>query len=132
MLLENGLESIGRYAFQNCKSITSITIPNSVTRIGDYAFFKCEGLATLVIGNGIKSIEEGVFSGCTGLKSVTIPKSITTIGLYPMNTILSPQYSFPLDIIIDNLFIDDLSAWCKVNRKNYTTLFGILTCITKK
>ena len=36
-----------------------------------------------------------------------------------MSSILFTQYSFPFDIIIDNLYIDDLSAWCKVDRKNY-------------
>ena len=30
--------SIGKKAFYNCKGLTSITIPNSVTSIGDYAF----------------------------------------------------------------------------------------------
>jgi hypothetical protein len=30
--------SIGTYAFANCSSVTSVTIPSSVTSIGDYAF----------------------------------------------------------------------------------------------
>ena len=34
-----GLEEIGVYAFQNCTSLTSITIPASVTFIGKYAFY---------------------------------------------------------------------------------------------
>ena len=33
--------SIGGSAFRNCRSLTSVTIPNSVTSIGDYAFCKC-------------------------------------------------------------------------------------------
>ena len=30
--------SIGNYVFEDCKSLTSVTIPDSVTSIGDYAF----------------------------------------------------------------------------------------------
>ena len=33
--------SIGRDAFTNCTSLTSVTIPNSVTSIGQYAFYNC-------------------------------------------------------------------------------------------
>jgi hypothetical protein len=36
--------SIGDYAFYNCTSLTSITIPNSVTSIGNEAFRNCSNL----------------------------------------------------------------------------------------
>jgi hypothetical protein len=40
-------------AFYCCGSLTSITIPNSVTSIGPYAFHCCESLASITIGSNI-------------------------------------------------------------------------------
>ena len=56
--------SIGDYAFSNCSSLTSVTIPNSVTSIGDYAFKDCSGMTSITIPNSVTSIADGVFYGC--------------------------------------------------------------------
>lgn len=44
VVVENGVTSIGTYAFYYCYELTSVTIPDSVTSIGDYAFFNCYSL----------------------------------------------------------------------------------------
>ena len=54
--------TIGNSAFANCSSLTSVTIPDSVTKIG-----------TIVAGR--------IFEGCRNLKYITIPSSVTSIGL---------------------------------------------------
>ena len=38
---------IGKYAFRDCKSLTSVIIPSSVTRIGEHAFWGCSSLASV-------------------------------------------------------------------------------------
>ena len=70
VVIENGVTSIGGYAFSGCTGLTSVTIPDSVTSIGYYAFSGCTGLTSVTIGSGVTSIGEGAFSGCTGLKEV--------------------------------------------------------------
>ena len=72
--------NIGNSAFYNCSSLTSLTIPNSVTSIGNNAFYGCRGLTSVTIPNSVTTIGEGAFYQCTGLTSVTIGNSVTTIG----------------------------------------------------
>ena len=78
--------SIGRYAFYECSSLTSITIPNSVTSIGEGAFATCSSLTSIKIPDSVTSIGERTFQGCSNLTSITIPDSVTSIGNYTFAT----------------------------------------------
>ena len=80
--VKEGTVSIGGDVFRNCRSLKSITIPDSVTSIGDYAFFDCENLTLITIPDSVKSIGDSVFSYCYSLTSITIPESVTSIGDY--------------------------------------------------
>ena len=77
--IPNSVTSIGSYAFRGCSSLTSITIGNSVTSIGDWAFYNCTSLTSITIPNSVTSIGWSAFSGCTSLTSITIPNSVTSI-----------------------------------------------------
>ena len=75
-----GGTSIGKGAFSDCTSLTSVEIGNSVTSIGDYAFSYCTSLTSIVIGDSVTSIGYSAFSYCTSLTSVEIGDSVTSIG----------------------------------------------------
>ena len=77
--IPNSVTSIGEVAFSGCSSLTSITIPNSVTSIGAHAFNGCSSLASVTIGNGVTSIGRFAFESCSSLTSVTIGNSVTSI-----------------------------------------------------
>ena len=80
--IPDSVTSIGSYAFYGCSGLTSITIPDSVTSIGHSAFYKCSSLTSVTIGNGVTSIGYEAFFNCSSLTSIVIPDSMTSIGYW--------------------------------------------------
>lgn len=64
VVIENGVTTIGNYAFYFCQKLTSVSIPNSVTSIGSYAFDGCSSLISIMIPNSVTSIGEDAFRDC--------------------------------------------------------------------
>ena len=56
--------SIEGFAFEGCRSLTSINIPSSVTSIGGYAFSDCSSLTSINIPSSVASIKMCAFSYC--------------------------------------------------------------------
>lgn len=65
--------------FNNCSSLTSITIPNSVTTLGDRCFNGCSSLTSIEIPESVTSLGDLCFSGCGSLTNITLPKSVTSL-----------------------------------------------------
>ncbi len=80
VVIENGVTTIGEYAFFYCKKLTSVTIPDSVTTIGEGAFMDCTELTSVEIPESVETIGEDAFNSCTMLMTITIPQNVTVIG----------------------------------------------------
>ena len=68
-------------AFGWCPSLTSVTIPNSVTSIRARAFFKCTSLNSITIPNSVTHIGERAFNGCSNLTSIDFGGILLRTGL---------------------------------------------------
>ena len=75
--------TIGYAAFCDCSSLTSITIPDSITSIGSYAFYGCSGLKQIKIPLGVNALGSETLGGCSSLNTAYLPKSF--IGNLPVN-----------------------------------------------
>ena len=103
VIIENGVTSIGDFAFSDCSNLVDIDIADSVTSIGEepfgycsslkkisipdsvesidrYAFLYCESLESVKLSNVLRSIGSYAFSQCYNLKSIDIPAAVSTIG----------------------------------------------------
>ena len=75
----SGTKAIKQGAFSDCK-FSSITIPSIVETIGEWAFDDCKQLSKLVIPQNVKKTESSVFAGCEKLKEIVLPDDLKEIG----------------------------------------------------
>ena len=79
VVIKSGVTSIGRCAFDGCRNMTSIEIPDSVKSMGEFAFAYCSGLTSVRLPDGMEKISYGLFQLCDNLQSIKIPDSVTSI-----------------------------------------------------
>lgn len=81
---------IAMWAFNECNTLTEVTLPNTVDEIDYQAFYYCPNLKKVTIHEGVKTIGQTAFIGCTQLTSITIPGTIKNMDqAFSGNTALS-------------------------------------------
>ena len=65
VIINEGVTSVGSYAFQNCTAIKSVKLPDSLEQIGDNAFSGCSSLKSIELPAGIESIGYAIFQNCS-------------------------------------------------------------------
>lgn len=71
IILPEGLEAIGNWAFGYIEHLTSISIPSTVQTIGTDAFAYCTNLRSIELGEGLTNIDGQAFWMCDNLTNVT-------------------------------------------------------------
>ena len=86
MVCSDDLQGIGDYTFEECISLTSITLPQTLNvapeiggAIGVHAFYGCTSLENMAISEGFSALYTDAFCGCTNLTTVTIPQTVELI-----------------------------------------------------
>ena len=81
VVVEQGVTSLGKRVFFNCKNLTEAVLPDTLISIGQDAFYST-ALTGIVIPESVTDLAAGsygVFGGCRNLASVSLPSGLTEI-----------------------------------------------------
>jgi len=79
LVIQEGVERIGGFAFSAYDAIESISFPSSLKGIGYESFSDCTSLKQLVLPEGVEKLNDGSFNRCTSLESINLPSTLTGI-----------------------------------------------------
>lgn len=82
VIVEDGVTSVGNYAFYGMPQLKNVKLADTVTSIGDYAFKNCNVLERVGFPSGLTNLGESAFYACTSLRAVDIPSSLYTVKPY--------------------------------------------------
>lgn len=128
--LPNPITDIDHFAFMNCKKLTSVTMSNTVEWMGNSTFFECSALKSVKLSSSLTNIGKYSFYGCTSLTSITIPNSVTIINHYAFHGSGLTSIDIPNSVteIGSNAFsyceaLTSISIPSSVTSFDYTTIY---------
>lgn len=91
--IPDSVEKINHTAFNECTGLKSVTLPKKLTFLGDAAFWYCSSLEKIVFRSSLKSLGDNVFRGCDKVK-VYVPYGSSTEKLVKAAGIAKPGYTY--------------------------------------
>lgn len=71
----SSLQSIPKYCFYQCTSLSSLTLPSFLQKLEEESFFKCSNLVNITFRDAFRQIEAHAFEQCTGLRNIYLASS---------------------------------------------------------
>lgn len=79
LVVEEGVTSLGDYAFQECTSLKTLQLPSTLEVIQNSAFEDCTALSSIHIPENVTTIGPWAFQNCSGIDCIYFPESLTSI-----------------------------------------------------
>ena len=113
------------------KDITDVVIPDGVTTIEKNAFENCRKLKSITFPSSLREIQDCAFSDCTSLQSITLPEGFKRLWLSSINGTSITELYIPSSekrIWVDHLVKDSKLAAIHVSPDNpyLTSIDGVL------
>ena len=107
LTFDDTITSIGKEAFRDCRSLTSVSIPDGVTEIGKDAFYGCSSLASITIPASVTEIGGEAFRDCSSLTSVHITDIAAWCGISFSDNAANPLY-YAHNLYLNGELVTDL------------------------
>ena len=78
--IKDGTVGVANYAFYNCTTVTTVSMPMSVKTVGRAAFYDCSALTAVELPSTLEVIEDYTFYRCKSLYPINLPPMLTYIG----------------------------------------------------
>lgn len=117
VIIQEGIATIGNFAFRDCDKLISIVIPSSMTTIGDFAFANCNTLTVVDIPKSVRLIAENTFYDCRNLTEIKVDSDNLT-------------YSSENGILYDKS--QSILFFCPTGKKGTVTIPDVVTVIMDK
>ena len=126
--IPSSVTSIGNNAFRSCLALTSLAIPNTVTSIGTSLFENCRTITTITIGNLVTSIPDYMCKNCWALTTFTFGSAVTSIGTQAFHSCSSlTSITLPSSITsISNSLFNSCSSLTSITLPSSITSIGEL------
>jgi hypothetical protein len=98
VVIGDGVTTVGRVAFKDCKTLKEVIIPNSVTTVGTSAFEGCSALTKVTLPAGVTTIGRTTFGYCTSLTEINIPADVTKLTTVFVNCTSLKEIIIPADV----------------------------------
>ncbi len=107
VVIEEGVTSIGEFAFRNCVNLTEVSIAESVERIDGYAFEGCSSVTEMTIPDRVTSLGDFCFNYCSGMKTLRIGSGLEDLDYHHLQNCSALENFF---VSKDNAFFSDIDG----------------------
>ncbi len=82
LIMIDGLQDIGKYAFAYCGINGDVNIPSTVTEIKTHTFYNCSKIINVKFSNQLQYIRDYAFYGCKMIEQIFVTHGLQDIGGY--------------------------------------------------